>query len=170
MTILILKQNTCFALACCKLHHPWRCCYPSTGKPADDFNIDGFGRNHAVCSSGGKIAEVVGGDQHKCWQEYCNDRNKLRPRLIRDLEEALRRHWPLVNPCNGFKDRMSSNDTELWGQEWWKHGTCSGLDQHAYFEAAVRFLTAVLASAGPSWCFNVSLLPPSTIISTSMYF
>jgi ribonuclease T2 len=65
---------------------------------------------------------------------------------IKDLESELLQNW-------GTLSCRSRNATELWSHEWRRHGTCSGMDQHAYFRAALDFkarfnLTAVLAGAG----------------------
>lgn len=47
----------------------------------------------------------------------------------------------------------SSDSHTFWKHEWTKHGTCSGLGQHGYFEAAIDLyikhdITGALANAG----------------------
>jgi ribonuclease I len=65
---------------------------------------------------------------------------------IKDLTEELNLHWNKLS-C------PSSNNSPFWNHEWSKHGTCSGLTEHAYFKTALNLyntynLTAALASAG----------------------
>ncbi|XP_062185475.1 ribonuclease 3-like [Phragmites australis] len=125
------------------------CCFPSTGKPAADFGIHGLWPNYAVCRTGGEPdAEFsIVGARKKCWPEYCNDDNPLSLLEIKDLLKPLDRNWPSLSCKNG------GQSMRFWSYEWRKHGTCSGLDQHDYFEAALALksrhnLTAILASAG----------------------
>lgn len=47
----------------------------------------------------------------------------------------------------------SNGSTAFWSHEWSRHGTCSNMDQHAYFVAALRYkarfnLTRILLDAG----------------------
>ena len=47
----------------------------------------------------------------------------------------------------------STDSQNFWNHEWTKHGTCSGLTQHQYFQSAVDLynqydITAALAAAG----------------------
>ena len=47
----------------------------------------------------------------------------------------------------------SSDSHSFWRHEWTKHGTCSGLGQHGYFESAIDLygkydITAALADHG----------------------
>jgi ribonuclease T2 len=84
--------------------------------------------------------------RQKCWPEYCDDGNKLRPWEIKDLVAELDANWPTLS-CKGGKS------FEFWSYEWKKHGTCSGMGQHGYFAAALELkkrhdLAAVLAGAG----------------------
>ncbi|KAJ7547134.1 hypothetical protein O6H91_08G071100 [Diphasiastrum complanatum] len=109
-----------------------RCCYPKTGKPAADFSIHGLWPDY---NNGG-------------WPSYCDQRNRFDPSLITDLEEDLTTYWSSLS-C------PSSNSHSFWAHEWNKHGTCteSTLDQHAYFQAAIRLreridLLGALQSAG----------------------
>lgn len=65
---------------------------------------------------------------------------------IKDLVKELDKNWPTL-ACK------SGRSMEFWSYEWNKHGTCSDLGQHAYFETALGFkarhnLTAILADAG----------------------
>lgn len=65
---------------------------------------------------------------------------------IRDLDSDLRRNWVTLSCKN-------SENTQFWSHEWSRHGTCSNMDQHAYFLAALelkaRFnLTRILLDAG----------------------
>ncbi|GFY82990.1 hypothetical protein Acr_02g0012300 [Actinidia rufa] len=53
-----------------------------------------------------------------------------------NLTKSLQRNWPSL-AC------PSSDSKKLWSHEWKKYGTCSGLNQHAYFEAALRLKSQV---------------------------
>ena len=53
--------------------------------------------------------------------------------LVEDLLGELDQLWPT---CSG-----SDNSTQFWGHEWSKHGTCSGLPVHGYFETALALAT-----------------------------
>ncbi|KAL6657013.1 hypothetical protein ACP70R_004793 [Stipagrostis hirtigluma subsp. patula] len=135
------------------------CCFPDTGKLAAEFGIHGLWPNYAKCKGGrgGGVARAVLGDdaflagaglgrRGKCWPEYCDDGNGLKPWEIRDLVTSLEKSWPTLSCKNG-------GSFEFWSYEWKKHGTCSNLDQHEYFAAALALkarhnLTAILAGAG----------------------
>ncbi|CAK9870634.1 unnamed protein product [Sphagnum jensenii] len=78
---------------------------------------------------------------------------------IKDLTEELNLHWNKLS-C------PSSNNSPFWNHEWSKHGTCSGLTEHAYFKTALNLyttynLTAALASAGRSTVSSFCALNPS---------
>ncbi|CAK9216800.1 unnamed protein product [Sphagnum jensenii] len=79
--------------------------------------------------------------------------------MIKDLTEELNLHWNKLS-C------PSSNNSPFWNHEWSKHGTCSGLTEHAYFKTALNLyttynLTAALASAGRSTVSSFCALNPS---------
>ncbi|KAF8021468.1 hypothetical protein BT93_G1800 [Corymbia citriodora subsp. variegata] len=94
-----------------------KCCYPKTGKPASDFSIHGLWPNY---KDGG-------------YPSNCNPENSFDKSEISDLIGSLEKNWPSMT-C------PSSDDTKFWTHEWEKHGTCSEseLDQHEYFEAALK--------------------------------
>ena len=48
---------------------------------------------------------------------------------IEDLVGLMDQLWPTC--------QSSGSDDQFWGHEWSKHGTCSGLDEHSYFETAL---------------------------------
>ncbi|XP_031101340.1 extracellular ribonuclease LE-like [Ipomoea triloba] len=106
------------------------CCYPTTGKPATNFSIHGL------------WPTLLNGT----WPEYCNPNTLHDESKISDLIERLQSEWPTIS-C------PSSNGSKFWKHEWEKHGTCSILDQYAYFESTlnikdrVNFLQ-VLENAG----------------------
>nr|GMD13486.1 Extracellular ribonuclease LE [Ipomoea batatas] len=106
------------------------CCYPTTGKPATNFSIHGL------------WPTLLNGT----WPEYCNPNTLYDESKISDLIERLQSEWPTIS-C------PSSNGSKFWKHEWEKHGTCSVLDQYAYFESTlnikdrVNFLQ-VLENAG----------------------
>ncbi|CAK9135482.1 unnamed protein product [Ilex paraguariensis] len=92
------------------------CCYPKTGKPAEDFSIHGLWPNY----NDGK------------YPQNCDRGNYFDESKISDLSSRLVKDWPtLACPSgDGFK---------FWEHEWEKHGTCSEsiLDQHSYFQSAL---------------------------------
>nr|ABW74348.1 S35-RNase [Prunus cerasus] len=60
------------------------------------------------------------------WVANCNG-TRFSNSLSPALESKLKKSWP---------DVESGNDTDFWGREWNKHGTCSEqtLDQELYFQ------------------------------------
>ncbi|XP_062190097.1 ribonuclease 1-like [Phragmites australis] len=134
----------------------WRgCCFPDTGKPAADFGIHGLWPNYAECRGRHGVARAALGDdallsivgrRGRCWPQYCDDGNPLQLWEIRDLVASLDKSWPTLS-CK------SGRSLEFWSYEWKKHGTCSNLEQHEFFEAALALkarhnLTSILADAG----------------------
>ncbi|KAK4481594.1 hypothetical protein RD792_012496 [Penstemon davidsonii] len=105
------------------------CCYPTTGKPNEDFTIHGLWPNY----NDGK------------WPSNC-DQTSLHKSEISDLMSKMQKDWPTL-AC------PSADGMKFWGHEWGKHGTCSSLDQHSYFQAALQLkdnshLLQVLRNAG----------------------
>ncbi|KAF9592266.1 hypothetical protein IFM89_013492, partial [Coptis chinensis] len=47
---------------------------------------------------------------------------------VKDLQGKLDIAWP---------DVQNLNNAKFWGEQWKKHGTCSGLKQHEYFKKAL---------------------------------
>ncbi|XP_017226908.1 intracellular ribonuclease LX [Daucus carota subsp. sativus] len=92
------------------------CCYPKTGKPAEDFSIHGLWPNY----------------RDGTYPANCDSVNLFNDSKITDLESRLEKDWPSL-AC------PSSDGMRFWGHEWDKHGTCSEsfLDQHSYFKAAL---------------------------------
>jgi ribonuclease T2 len=126
------------------------CCFPGDVRPAADFGIHGLWPNYATCK--GRLARaallsILGLERRgRRWPQYCDDGDALHPWEIRDLVGSLDKNWGTLS-C---KNRRSF---QFWSYEWKKHGTCSNLDQHEYFEAALALkarhnLTAILADAG----------------------
>ncbi|KAL0358097.1 UNVERIFIED_CONTAM: Intracellular ribonuclease LX [Sesamum calycinum] len=65
---------------------------------------------------------------------------------ISDLVSRMQKDWPTL-AC------PSGDGMKFWGHEWEKHGTCTSLDQHSYFQAALDLkskanLLQVLGDAG----------------------
>nr|GMD15173.1 intracellular ribonuclease LX-like [Ipomoea batatas] len=94
------------------------CCYPATGKPAEDFSIHGLWPNYLS----GK------------WPQNCDRQSSLDQSLVSDLISRMEKDWPSL-AC------PSSDGVRFWSHEWEKHGTCSGLKQHDYFQKALQFKT-----------------------------
>ncbi|CAM6007170.1 unnamed protein product [Sphagnum balticum] len=103
------------------------CCYPKSGKPESNFQIHGLWPSRIDSSY-----------PSKCGGNFVFSE-------IKDLTKELNLHWNKLS-C------PSSNNSPFWNHEWSKHGTCSGLTEHAYFKTALNLyttynLTAALASA-----------------------
>lgn len=93
------------------------CCYPKTGKPAEDFSIHGLWPNY----------------KDGTYPSNCDTLDSFDHSQISDLGSRLKQDWPSL-AC------PSSDGLRFWGHEWDKHGTCSSeplVDQHAYFKAAL---------------------------------
>ncbi|KAL6627525.1 hypothetical protein ACP70R_031251 [Stipagrostis hirtigluma subsp. patula] len=126
------------------------CCFPDAAKPAADFGIHGLWPQYLSCrpaAGADAFAIVDGPPRKKCWPANCDDRDPLSLLQIRDLLPELERNWPTLSCKKG------ATYMDFWSHEWRKHGTCSGFDQHGYFEASLALkarhnLTAILAGAG----------------------
>ncbi|KAL0421079.1 UNVERIFIED_CONTAM: Intracellular ribonuclease LX [Sesamum latifolium] len=67
----------------------------------------------------------------------------------------MHKDWPTL-AC------PSGDGMKFWGHEWEKHGTCTSLDQHSYFQAALDLkskanLLQVLGDAGNHQLYQVYL-------------
>ncbi|KAK7274839.1 hypothetical protein RIF29_15938 [Crotalaria pallida] len=107
-----------------------KCCYPTTGKPAADFGIHGLWPNRNDGS----------------YPSNCDPSKPFDPSQVADLTKNLKSDWPTL-AC------PSNDGIQFWTHEWDKHGTCSALDEHSYFEAALSLKSKVnllqaLTSAG----------------------
>ncbi|GER49490.1 ribonuclease [Striga asiatica] len=105
------------------------CCYPTTGKPNEDFGIHGLWPNYV----NGK------------WPQNCGQ-SSLDESLISDLMSNMKDEWPTL-AC------PSADGIKFWSHEWEKHGTCTSLDQHSYFQSALLLkskanLLQLLSNAG----------------------
>ncbi|XP_047326342.1 ribonuclease 1-like [Impatiens glandulifera] len=94
------------------------CCYPTTGKPAEDFTIHGLWPNF----------------NNGTYPQTCDLSNPFDKSLISDLIERMQNDWPTLS-C------PSRDGFRFWGHEWNKHDTCSEnvLDQHSFFEKTLDF-------------------------------
>ncbi|KAL7132840.1 hypothetical protein ABFS83_12G101600 [Erythranthe nasuta] len=106
------------------------CCYPTTGKPDEDFSIHGLWPNYNT----GK------------WPQNCGSQSSLDRSEISDLMSRMHKDWPTL-AC------PSADGMRFWGHEWDKHGTCTSFDQHTYFQFALDLknkanLLQVLAKSG----------------------
>ncbi|KAI3720227.1 hypothetical protein L6452_21140 [Arctium lappa] len=92
------------------------CCYPKTGKPAEDFSIHGLWPNYNDGS----------------YPSNCDSTNSFDDSKVSDLESVLQKNWPTL-AC------PSGDGLKFWRHEWEKHGTCaeSIFDERGYFEAAL---------------------------------
>lgn len=106
------------------------CCYPTTGKPAEDFSIHGLWPNR----------------DDGTWPQNCDTDSTFEESEVSDLMSRMQKDWPSL-AC------PSSDGVRFWTHEWEKHGTCSLLKQHKYFETALELkakanLLRVLKHAG----------------------
>ncbi|KAL6564608.1 hypothetical protein OROMI_016058 [Orobanche minor] len=90
------------------------CCYPTTGKPDEDFSIHGLWPNN----------------NNGNWPQNCDPASSLDESEISDLVSRMQKDWPSLTCPSG--DGM-----RFWSHEWNKHGTCTSLKEHAYFKAAL---------------------------------
>jgi len=128
------------------------CCFPNNVKPAADFGIHGLWPNYAACRPATADADAdapeirISKTKKKCWPESCNATDSFSLLQVRDLLGDMDRNW-------GTLSCKSNDSTPFWSHEWEKHGTCSNMDQHTYFAAALQFkarfnLTRILLDAG----------------------
>ncbi|KAL7552729.1 hypothetical protein ACHAWF_015967 [Thalassiosira exigua] len=68
------------------------------------------------------------------WPSTCSNEH-FDLSLLQDLADDMALKWPNIKSAPG-----SRGHTSFWEHEWSKHGTCSGLDQHAYFATALSLL------------------------------
>ncbi|XP_077213572.1 extracellular ribonuclease LE-like [Tasmannia lanceolata] len=108
------------------------CCYPTSGKPAEDFGIHGLWPNYNDGS----------------YPSNCDPDSPFDPSKVSDLTGKMKADWPTL-AC------PSNSGLKFWSHEWNKHGTCSEsvLDQHGYFQAALNLkkqvdLLQILQNAG----------------------
>ncbi|KAJ0988550.1 hypothetical protein J5N97_006906 [Dioscorea zingiberensis] len=108
------------------------CCYPTTGKPEGTFTIHGLWPNFNDGS----------------YPSSCDKNNLYNASKIKDLLPEMQKTWPTLACPRG-------DGHKFWAHEWDKHGTCSEsiLDQHSYFQAALKFqkkanLLSILSDAG----------------------
>lgn len=68
------------------------------------------------------------------WPSNCRSDEPLQNSTIIALHNALEHFWPNVKATKPTMEHYK----DFWSHEWLKHGTCSGLTQMAYFEAAIN--------------------------------
>ncbi|KAF9608273.1 hypothetical protein IFM89_008558 [Coptis chinensis] len=64
----------------------------------------------------------------------CAPRDIFDPTRVKDLQDRLNAAWP---------DVQNLNNAKFWGEQWKKHGTCSRLKQHEFFEKALDLFDAI---------------------------
>ncbi|CAM6081751.1 unnamed protein product [Calypogeia fissa] len=105
------------------------CCFPLTGAPKAVFGIHGLWPNY----NDGSYPQSCGSESYD-------------PQDVTDLLAEMDDDW-------GSLACPSSDSENFWNHEWSKHGTCSGMNEHDYFQAALNLyttydITGALANAG----------------------
>lgn len=67
------------------------------------------------------------------WPATCS-KEPLDENVVHELQKDLDLYWPNIKD----EERDDPHYTDFWKHEWSKHGTCSGLDQKSYFQAALE--------------------------------
>ena len=63
--------------------------------------------------------------------------------LLKPIEDKLQKWWPAMvgdSPRAATLREPTAADIRFWSHEWTKHGTCSGLTQHDYFNDTLGLL------------------------------
>lgn len=77
-------------------------------------------------------------NQDGSWPSSCTN-EKFDPEIVTEIgANTFELLWPNVKSLPPFSSFENSDYTGFWAHEWSKHGTCSGLDQKAYFETALN--------------------------------
>ena len=67
------------------------------------------------------------------WPQFCT-KEKLNNATISPILSQLEQYWPNVKALQPTSEHF----LESWQHEWSKHGTCTGLTQKEYFQAALN--------------------------------
>jgi ribonuclease T2 len=105
------------------------CCFPISGPPKAVFGIHGLWPNN----DDGSYPSNCGSDPFD-------------PSQIQAILKSMNADW-------GSLACPSSNSDSFWTHEWTKHGTCSGMNEHDYFQSAISLygtydITGALKKAG----------------------
>lgn len=105
------------------------CCFPLSSNPKAVFGIHGLWPNYDDGS----------------WPDFCT-KEPFNPKELADVVDQMDDDW-------GSLACPASDSHSFWTHEWTKHGTCSGLGQHGYFQSAIDLygkhdITGALAKAG----------------------
>eukprot|EP00037_Helgoeca_nana_P032001 m.411650 g.411650 ORF g.411650 m.411650 type:complete len:156 (-) comp28710_c0_seq1:255-722(-) len=104
---------------------------------------------------GGKCTKAKH-DLHGLWPNWAQSCTgpAFSEALIKDLIPQMNLYWPSCVGGNG--------NIAFWTHEWTKHGTCSGMKQHTYFETALRLRSQHASNISNDFCFaraDFALLP-----------
>ncbi|KAI5679024.1 hypothetical protein M9H77_09974 [Catharanthus roseus] len=86
-----------------------------------------------VDNSGSNIIEcpvMPTGKNDGSWPKSCDNSIPFNASQVSDLIPRMEQKWPSLN-C------PSSDGVKFWTHEWKKHGTCSLLNEHDYFQSAL---------------------------------
>lgn len=105
------------------------CCFPLSGTPKAVFGIHGLWPNYDDGS----------------YPQSCSSQ-AYSPNEVKDLIALMDDDW-------GSLACPSSDSENFWQHEWSKHGTCSGMSVHEYFQKSINLygkydITGALAKAG----------------------
>jgi len=76
------------------------------------------------------------------WPQYCSTEafNITSFDSVSGLKSAMDTYWPSNNNQGSFAEKTNS---QFWGHEWTRHGTCSGMTQPEFFCTAINFFLVV---------------------------
>merc|ERR1719221_878573 len=68
-----------------------------------------------------------GGNCYELRLQKCKDSNSFDETQISGIEDQLKEYWLSCPEYGG-------DNTEFWSHEWKKHGSCSGMNEAAFFQ------------------------------------
>ena len=74
---------------------------------------------------------------HGLWPQWadCCKGPAFNYTALQPMLDEMNKYWP---SCPQY----GTTNEDLWSHEWEKHGTCTGLNQNAYFQQAINLLLA----------------------------
>merc|ERR1719277_1120601 len=82
------------------------------------------------------------------WKEDCSD--SFDESQISGIEDQLKQYWLSCPEYGG-------DNTEFWSHEWKKHGSCSGMDEAAFFQKGLDVRAQYVSQCGNSDTCSICL-------------